>query len=1235
MYVKEKIQPNKVNAPVLFVGVGGIGSKIIKGVADRCIMDDTSNIRFVVMDTDVNDLIAVNRGANIAAVQTSSTSTVEDYLKNDHDARENWFPENKMLDPKAVSEGAGQVRAISRLALNATIKQGNIQHLYSAIDDLFLKDGGDLKQAVRVVVASTAAGGTGSGIAMETGMLVRHYIKKNYPEAAVMIRGFLVMPGVMDTVIKTQSERDSLRCNGYATIKEINAFMMKGSGFFDTVPELQRYKDLHIVVPSTSEGDEKLSNLPFDFCFLLDRTDSNAGNMTTLSQYINYASQSIYEQNIGPMRGRAASMEDNVLKLCISPDKLGRCRFGGVGASVLRYPYEDVRDYIALNWTRASIIGSSSDNSLTEAERKALLNSSWLQFDAKFAEEKKKWDENPNRGKDEPTLANVYTAAMEGGKDSSAGNDFTAMLWAKYITPKIDAMPEMTDTVSMGDDGNAMSMEVAGAKNSRSLASYYIRMLIEEVVNHRLSSEFPGMQDIIEISRKTVEGKGYNTKYRQIQQLEGISRSERIAEISKNFAKEVFSSKASIEKEDLGNYMLEKYLSINGNAIHPNAARHLLYELSRALESEVMTAERGTDLTAFNSDISEICNGTREEGGRLNTAEFQVKRSFGKEKNLAAMCKACDGAGSETDGQRCDELLTGYFERIQEFYTSVIKHEVCKIAIPAVNRLIKAYEAFYGTFESKVPSIERKKEDIATKLKFHNGDCVRYVMGEKAYLDKLTASVGRPADTGAEASKLYARIFDSVRNNAYIEERQSVNPFAYETKKDIFDDIIIEYYKGRVEEACEIINVKGILQAIKLEYDVKSAIELDNVNEELKEAKSAEIRNMNSLNKYISSLIRTCANLASPGIKKKDHEEPREVSAIACNNGISDGDGIRVNDFIPEAVRTDTVSKYELRFFRSVYNIMPTQLAKLCAPVYDDTSNEFTLSGQNEYLSAGDYFRVYQKYMDKIGPDCKVSATITPHVDMRWNAIVTLPELDLDYQKRLMRKIHKAMIYGFLYDRIHLFNTVGDAEDKKVYKYYDSENNPTELIVSNKTKCDLLYEVLNALYRDRLAVSVIRDYIFMLRDKTNKDGFQSYEETRFFKSLRKFSYKNFTNEKKVRDLPGQVSLFTVVLMYSNSLPAQSKDMAEIRTMVDSIIEMIRIETVPCASNTDDLNHKLAGILVEQYNLFIDNIKKSGKELRSGPSSDEVIDSVNRTLSSFFMENRDSDLEDYKDKLEEL
>lgn len=1220
MYIKEKIQPNKVNAPTLFIGVGGKGSEVIKGVADRAVGDDTSNIRFVVMDTDVNDLISVNKGTEIIAIQTSSTSSVGNYLENDKEAKNDWFPENKMLDSKMVSEGAGQVRAISRLAINDIIKNGRIQKLYKAIDDLFLKDGGGLKQAIRVVIASTAAGGTGSGIAMATGMLVRHYVKKNYPEAAVMIRGFLIMPGVMDTVIKAQSEKDSIRCNGYATIKEINAFMMKGSGFFDTVPELQRYKNLQVTIPNASGGSEDIGGLPFDFCFLLDRTDSNSGNMTTLKQYVDYAAQSVYEQNIGPMRTKAASMEDNVLKLCINPEMLGRCRFGGTGASVLKYPYEDVRDYIALNWTRSSIIGSSSDDSLTEEQRRELLENSWLQYDEKYEEEYRAWEDNVNSSyKNEPTRSGVYMSKVESGSDPKSGNDFSMMLWDKYVKVKVD---------SLGEDDSDEDRTPA------TVAKRYIESLVRGVKEGQIENEYALSQTLMRTAKASAEEGGYRERYDCIVGIESIVSSNHFIDIVRSFAKEVFNSKASAEKEDLGDYMLERFLSVKGKTMHPNAVRYFLYKLLNAIDEKSFEATQ--TVASFEGDKARKIEGVGKNDDGKEGEQFQVLLHLGREANLSEMCDACDKlkkfdkiAGNP--GERCNTLLKQYYDLVHKYLNMVITKEVCEIARTTISNLVKAYEGFYATFKNKIPNIEKKKEDIVTKLAFHNGDCVRYVMGEKKYLDKLTKIIGRAAENGEEAAKLYANIFESLRNNAYIEARQSANPLRYEGKKDIFDDVIIEYYKNKVDSSCDIINVDNVLQAVKLEYDVKTAIELDDTNPDQRDDRAFELHKESSVNKYISDIIEKCNNLASPGIKKRDNEEPRAVDAVAANDGMKDGNGIRVSTFIPEAVRTPTVSKYELHFFRSVYNIMPVQLSKLAAPSYDDAIDEFSLVEENEYASAGDYFRIYQKYMDRIGPDSKTSAIITPHIDKRWNAISTMPELDMDYQKRLMRKIHKSLLYGFVYGRIRLYKTSDENPNEKIYKYLNAENDTIDLIVSNRTKCDVLYEVLDSLYFDRLAVATIRNYVNEIRLENIESGFRSYEDIEFFKALKKLKFKRFINKAELNNVEDKVSLFTIVLMYCNSLPVHNKDMAEMKTMVEAIIEMIYSEMQICAANKDALLGKVADMLAEQFNCFMDNYNKYEAELRCGMFSQQVCEAIYRTICAYLSKN---DLKKYIDKIVE-
>ena len=151
---KEILKTNEVSAPTLFVGVGGTGCKIVKKVADLCAPEEKENINFLCLDTNVNDLSSVANGkSKIYWVQTSNTQTVGSYLDYDDEARKKWFPKNAVMYDKTVSEGAGQVRAISRLALNSTIKTGKIRPLYDSIDDLFRKTGKDMKQAMRVVIA--------------------------------------------------------------------------------------------------------------------------------------------------------------------------------------------------------------------------------------------------------------------------------------------------------------------------------------------------------------------------------------------------------------------------------------------------------------------------------------------------------------------------------------------------------------------------------------------------------------------------------------------------------------------------------------------------------------------------------------------------------------------------------------------------------------------------------------------------------------------------------------------------------------------------------------------------------------------------------------------------------------------------------------------------------------------------------------------------------------------------
>ncbi|MBR4880028.1 MAG: hypothetical protein IKU13_09405, partial [Clostridia bacterium] len=117
-----------MNAPTLLVGLGGTGCKIIERVSAMVTPEQRKNIACAVFDTDINDLRGIEeRNPFIKTIQTSTKQTVGEYLNKDTHARDSWFPVNAILNGKTLTEGAGQVRSISRLALETVIRAGKME----------------------------------------------------------------------------------------------------------------------------------------------------------------------------------------------------------------------------------------------------------------------------------------------------------------------------------------------------------------------------------------------------------------------------------------------------------------------------------------------------------------------------------------------------------------------------------------------------------------------------------------------------------------------------------------------------------------------------------------------------------------------------------------------------------------------------------------------------------------------------------------------------------------------------------------------------------------------------------------------------------------------------------------------------------------------------------------------------------------------------------------------------
>ncbi|MBQ7623827.1 MAG: hypothetical protein IJS65_00945 [Clostridia bacterium] len=1167
----ENLKETVVDAPTLFVGVGGTGSRIVQRVAEMCGETEVENISFVCLDTNVNDLKNVdNSRAKLYAVQTSTTQTVGDYLDYDTDALKNWFPKNSVMYDKTVSEGAGQVRAISRLALNSTIKTGAIKPLYDAIDELFRKDGKSLKQALRVSIVSTASGGTGSGILLPLSMVIRDYVKNKYPQTGTLVRAMVLLPETLDSVIKSAVERDSQRRNAYATVKELNAFMMKGSGFCDIDGEFKRYGDLHIDVPVPGTNNRKsLSILPCDFCFLLDGQNSEDNTLVNVKQYEKQAALALYEQNIGPMHKDAFSVEDNIIKELSNPGNMGRNRFGGIGASALRYPYERIAEYISYGWALDAIGGTG------EAGK-------WTKYDKEFEIKRKEARKKGMSLSEGPFIEDVYNETLLNSTDN-----FSKDIVAKYglaedlpdmINAYIEALKEKVDRTVM---------ENRSIKNAESAVHKYAGTV-----------DFENNQK----NRQSI-GSDLNN-LRNLQKCV----TDFTESAAKSAAESIFrnDTKTINAKEP---YTIEYLLHTADGAdvCHPNAARFVLYNLKKIFD------ERIEDLKG------DVLNPTAKFAAfqkGANDLKYDVAKTRGeKETDLDAYVQT----GLKLYGEQYNEgyhsellkYFKGYYNAIVKYCKAKAEYEAFKEGKAYVESLCEGYERFYATFPVKVAALERKREGIIDELAFVKGDSVLNVCSSGAMLKELALSTKNQSAEGALLSpELNARIFDAVKENIAFEREIENESIVEEDKRiDIFDKILLGYFKDKVISDCKAIDV-NIIDAIAMENRLLARIKArEKQNATAKDGKKGQIfDNVTHAEneRYIRKIIAKGARLASPGIQSIKNEEPRTVECCAYNESLRDMRNYRIDDLIEMSNKraVDTVSRYELHFFNALYNLTPDKLKKFAASFETETGVK----------SAGLYHTAYISYSRNIGPDSTKDMMLSTHIDKRWDSIANMPELDFGFQRRQMMRIHKALVYALVLGAVSYRPLSTEQGSKKVYRYENSDERVVDLIVSNGTPCDEFYEILDALYISSAVVSDI-DVIKDLRSKKDTVKNSSYSVTAFARGLKEFKIaaEGYDAAKVERS-----SVFEIPLLYYNTLPNSRRYIDEITDVIEAVIDTLREEVYKWEKPTD-ARFIFCRELVAQFDLFAENYGKNsvvnaGLTLPEDPVVDIIYRKIKAVLS---------------------
>ena len=248
-------------SPVLFLGVGRSAGRIMLQLRRRFDdrfggLDEIPAFQMLLLDTDGKDLLEVTRhrhGLKGHEVMSLPLRRPQDYRGESRDLLK-WLSRRWLYNiPKSLkTEG---LRPLGRLALvdHAQDVIGRIQKaLSAAIDpegmdlsgrrtDLKFEDG-----SMRVVVISSIAGGTGSGIVIDLGYLVRHLLAQ------------MELPDDNVTGILTHSTGRSPRemelavVNTYATLCELNHYGRLGSHYpGDKICQLPARKEDHVAFRDT------------------------------------------------------------------------------------------------------------------------------------------------------------------------------------------------------------------------------------------------------------------------------------------------------------------------------------------------------------------------------------------------------------------------------------------------------------------------------------------------------------------------------------------------------------------------------------------------------------------------------------------------------------------------------------------------------------------------------------------------------------------------------------------------------------------------------------------------------------------------------------------------------------------------------------------------------------------------------------------------------------------------
>lgn len=990
---------NKV--PTLILGLGGIGCQIAAEISDKLSDEDRKYVGVVGMDTNVNDLKKL-KSHNVKTIQTSDERLVKEYLML-HPEYTRWFPVNKFTVNRGMLNGAGQIRAISRLAGLAAEESGSFRILDEEIRRILRLKGDENGGNLTVMIVGSITGGTGAGLFLQMPFYIRHMLKHEANLDAVIIRGMFVGPDITVGVQPSKINADAVCVNGYTCLKELNAFYMT-----QILPDEENRLELEFYEKGDKEiqkndssriQDEALrqiydsfmgedaedyadelelirgdaetitgggSNIPYDYLYLIEGS-CNAGGIgnAAIESVLSQVANMVFTLMFTPVTNNALSVEDNMVLQDM--EKGGMNRYSSAGLCKLVFPAKLAKEYVTLRTVKDLVknewmlIDHSFEQAVIEARTRQRSDPSVVvpviktYYPRQFREECGAGEgKNAGNGKLGRLMKEAY---MENENHDKISRAVTIM---KALEDEVDSIVTSDDIKALEGECDLNMTQMRNVESAK--------------------KEFGRLEEALDEYQRTAK--------------------KMVADYRTQIANEMFppswESMSAKFNSDLNIY---QWL----HNVHPITARFICYEMINALEKRIEELEsglEGLDLNSYDeADFDPKTPGNQSPADTL--AKMALRRVNARQLNLL-------GVMVNQEAEKQMTIVKNYM------YDSILLLN-SKVMLERFERLAENYALFFQTISNMIEQNEdnlKKIEDsyLVDPLGEHGVYCSKDAFRNIYSEYKVKVDAVLPEETKkAVFMKLFRILAEDFAEDGK-ERTELQKARAAELKRnrlgEVFGEAVVDTLRTDVTK-----HGVGIVDLTIQEAMIKE-MELETGITEGNDAKFKQ-KAVQYMTKKIESAMRMAAPMLAVDSSTKGQNPETVYLAIhpkcaQTRAGVPDAGATKeaflpevsdATDFFPATVLMDEeFSPYEMVCFKAKYKYIIEDLVK--------------------YRSDSTNAKLYRKRIRDLGTEPVESGpeagktVVNPHLCRYWHEEAYVPEMSM-YEVEISRKnTLKAFIYA-------------------------------------------------------------------------------------------------------------------------------------------------------------------------------------------------------------------------------